>query len=102
LRTLQRRVKQWRARHGPDKEVFFAQEHQPGRLGASDFTHMTDLGVTIDGEPFAHLVYHFVLTYSNWEHVTLCFSESFESFCEGSRTRCGRSAACRPSIAAIG
>jgi hypothetical protein len=83
LRTLQRRVKQWRARRGPDKEVFFAQEHQPGRLGASDFTHMTDVGVTIDGQPFAHLVYHFVLTYSNWEHVTVCFSESFESFCDG-------------------
>ena len=83
LRTLQRRVKQWRATQGPDKEVFFAQQHVPGRLGASDFTHLTDLGVTINGEPFAHLVYHFVLTYSNWEHVTLCFSESFESFGEG-------------------
>jgi hypothetical protein len=83
LRTLQRRVKQWRATRGPDKEVFFAQQHEPGRLGASDFTHMTDLGVTISGEPLAHLVYHFVLTYSNWEHVTLCFSESFESFAEG-------------------
>ena len=83
LRTLQRRVKQWRATRGPDKEVFFAQQHVPGRLGASDFTHMTDLGVTINGEPFAHLVYHFVLTYSNWEHVTLCFSESFESFSDG-------------------
>jgi hypothetical protein len=83
LRTLQRRVKQWRATRGPDKEVFFAQQHLPGRLGASDFTHMTDLGVTINGEPFAHLVYHFVLTYSNWEHVSVCFSESFESFGEG-------------------
>ena len=83
LRTLQRRVKHWQATSGPDKEVFFAQQHEPGRLGASDFTHLTDLGVTINGEPFAHLVYHFVLTYSNWEHVTLCFSESFESFAEG-------------------
>jgi hypothetical protein len=83
LRTLQRRVKQWRATRGPDKEVFFAQRHVPGRLGASDFTHMTELGVTINGEPFAHLVYHFVLSYSNWEHVTVCFSESFESFAEG-------------------
>ena len=83
LRTLQRRVKQWLATRGPDKEVFFAQQHEPGRLGASDFTHMTDLGVTINSEPLAHLVYHFVLTYSNWEHVTLCFSESFESFSEG-------------------
>ena len=83
LRSLQRRVKQWRATRGPDKEVFFAQQHWPGRLGASDFTHVTNLGVTINGEPFAHLVYHFTLTYSNWEHVTLCFSESFESFCDG-------------------
>jgi len=83
LRSLQRRIKQWRATRGPDKEVFFAQHHLPGRLGASDFTHMTSLSVTINGEPFAHLVYHFVLTYSNWEHVTVCFSESFESFCDG-------------------
>jgi hypothetical protein len=83
LRTLQRRVKTWRATRGPDKEVFFAQEHAPGRLGASDFTRMNDLGVTIQGQPFEHLVYHFVLTHSNWEHVTLCFSESFESFCDG-------------------
>ena len=83
LRTLQRRVKQWLATQGPDKEVFFAQQHVPGRLGASDFTRMNDLGVTINGDAFPHLVYHFVLTYSNWEHVTLCFSESFESFGEG-------------------
>ena len=83
LRTLQRRVKHWKATRGPDKEVFFAQDHPPGRLGASDFTHLTELGVTINGQPFAHLVYHFVLTHSNWEHVTLCFSESFASFSEG-------------------
>jgi hypothetical protein len=83
LRTLQRHVKQWLAKHGPDKEVFFTQDHMPGRLGASDFTRMNDLGVTINGEPFAHLAYHFVLTYSNWEHITVCFSESFESFCDG-------------------
>jgi hypothetical protein len=83
LRTLQRRIKQWLATRGPDKEVFFAQEHLPGQLGASDFTHMTDLGVTIGGQLFEHLVYHFVLTSSNWEHATICFSESFESFSEG-------------------
>jgi len=83
LRTLQRRVKHWRATQGPDREVFFAQEHKPGQLGASDFTHLTSLNVTIAGVPFAHLVYHFVLTYSNWEHVSICFSESFESFSAG-------------------
>ena len=83
LRTLQRRVKVWRGTEGPSKEVFFAQRHQPGQLGASDFTHMSDLGVTIQGQSFAHLLYHFVLTYSNWETGTVCFSESFESLCTG-------------------
>jgi hypothetical protein len=83
LRTLQRRVKSWRATEGPAKEVFFAQQHPPGRLGASDFTHMEELGVTIQGQSFPHLIYHFVLTYSNWEAGTVCYSESFESLCEG-------------------
>jgi hypothetical protein len=83
VRTLQRRVKVWRATQGPAREVFFAQQHPPGRLGASDFTHMEELGVTIQGQSFAHLLYHFVLPYSNWETGTVCFSESFESLSEG-------------------
>jgi hypothetical protein len=83
LRTLQRHVKYWRATEGPGREVFFAQQHWPGRLSASDFTHMEELGVTIQGQRFAHLIYHFVLTYSNWESGTVCFSESFESLSEG-------------------
>jgi hypothetical protein len=83
LRTLQRRCREWRALEGPAKEVFFAQVHHPGRLCASDFTHCTELGVTINGLPFPHLIYHFVLTYSNWETGTICFSESFESLSEG-------------------
>lgn len=82
-RTLERRVRIWKATHGPAKEVFFAQVHEPGRLGASDFTHMEGLGVTIAGQPFDHLVYHFVRTHSNWEHVSVCFSESFASLSEG-------------------
>jgi len=83
LRTLQRRVKVWRATEGPAKEVFFAQRHHPGRLSASDFVHLTELGVTIQSQSFPHLLYHFVLTYSNWETGMICFSESFESLCEG-------------------
>ncbi len=62
LRTLQRRIKQWRAEYGPAKEVFFAQVHHPGRLAASDFTHCSDLGVTLAGSPSPHRVDHFVLT----------------------------------------
>lgn len=83
LRTLQRHLKRWRATEGPGREVFFAQCHVPGRLGQSDFTHMNELGVTIGGQSFPHMLYHFVLTYSNWEDVTLCYSESFESLSEG-------------------
>ena len=83
LRTLQRHIKRWRGESGPAKEVFFGQVHEPGRLGASDFTSMNELAVTIAGQRFDHLVYHFVLTYSNWETATICFSESFESLSEG-------------------
>jgi transcriptional regulator with XRE-family HTH domain len=83
LRTLQRHVALWRASSGPARAVIFEQIHQPGRLGQSDFTHMDDLGITIAGIPFPHLLYHFVLTYSNVEAVHLCFSESFEALAEG-------------------
>jgi Mu transposase, C-terminal domain len=83
LRTLQRRCRQWRSLEGSAKEVFFTQIHYPGRLCASDFSHCTDLGVTINGLPFDHMIYHFVLTYSNWETGTLCFSESLENLSEG-------------------
>ena len=83
LRTLQRRIKLWRVLEGPAQEVYFPQEHYPGELAQSDFTDMKSLGVTIQGLPFDHLVYHFVLTYSNWETITVCFSESFESLSEG-------------------
>jgi hypothetical protein len=83
LRTLQRKIKTWKAVEGPPKEVFFDQIHTPGELCASDFTCMNDLHITLAGRPFEHLVYHFVLTYSNWETGTVCFSESFESLSQG-------------------
>lgn len=83
LRTLQRRVKEWRHLEGPDQEIYFEQIHYPGDLCSSDFTHMDELGITINLEPFKHLIYHFTLTYSNWETGTVCFSESIESLGEG-------------------
>ena len=83
LRTLQRKVKHWRATEGPPQEVYFAQEHRPGELCESDFTHLTELGITIGGQPFEHMLYHFVLTHSNWETGTICFSESFAALNEG-------------------
>jgi len=83
LRTFQRRVKSWRALDGPPKEVYFPQRHYPGVLSESDFTSMNRLGVTINNEKFNHLFFHFVLTYSNWETGSICFSESYESLSEG-------------------
>ena len=83
LRTLQRRIKTWRALEGPAKEVFFPQDYKPGELCQSDFTWMNKIGITISGQRFNHLIYHFVLPYSNWETGTVCFSESFESLSEG-------------------
>jgi hypothetical protein len=83
VRTLRRRIKYWRATEGPPREVFFAQEHRPGELCQSDFTHCRELDVTINGQAFPHLIYHFVLTYSNWETGSICYSETFESLSEG-------------------
>ena len=83
LRTLQRKVRRWRALEGPAKEVFFDQEHHPGKLCQSDFTSMKALEVMIAGQVFDHMLYHFVLPFSNWETGTVCYSESFEALSGG-------------------
>jgi hypothetical protein len=64
LRTLQRRIALWRAQHGPDREVMFAQIHHPGQRAQSDFTDTTDLNITLAGQPFPHLLYH-----PGWQHL---------------------------------
>jgi hypothetical protein len=78
LRTLQRRVRRWRAQEAPagSKEVFFAQEHRPGEALQTDFTHCKELAVTICGEAFEHMLCHSCLPYSNWQSVSVCHSES--------------------------
>jgi transposase InsO family protein len=83
LRTFQRRVKQWRLHHGPDKEVFFPQDWEPGRAMQLDWTHATELGITIADTPYPHLLCHVVLPYSNWEWATRCQSESLLSLRHG-------------------
>jgi len=83
LRTFQRDIKQWRCQYGQSHEVYFPQIHYPGDLCESDFTHMGKVGITINGIPFKHMLYHFVLTYSNWEDAGICFSESLESLLNG-------------------
>lgn len=83
LRSFQRRVLQWRLKHGPDKEVFFAQEHQPGRVLQVDWTNANELAVTVRGAPMEHLLCHAVLPYSNWSWATRCQSESLLSLRHG-------------------
>lgn len=83
LRTFQRRVKQWRATEGPPKEVFFQQRHRPGEAMQTDFTWATELGITINGESFEHMLCHPVLPYSNWEWATVCRSESLNALKRG-------------------
>ncbi len=83
LRTFQRKVKIRRATKGPGKEVYFPQIHNPGEQCQSDFTGMNKLEITIQRQQFHHMIYHFVLTYSNWETGSICFSESMESLSEG-------------------
>jgi hypothetical protein len=83
-RTLERRIRQWRALEGPTQEVFFPQEHQPGVRGLSDFTDMSKLCVTIGGAPFGHRLYHFVLAFSRWEYANVVEGgESFEALAAG-------------------
>lgn len=83
-RTLERRVRHWRAMAGPSQEVFFPQQHEPGARGLSDFTDMAELRVTIADRPFAHRLYHFVLAFSRWEYAQLVEGgESFEALSMG-------------------
>ena len=83
LRTLQRRIKRWRAQEGPPKEVFFAKDHRPGEAAQVDFTSAKELKITLDGQPYDHLLCQFVLPYSNWQWATPCRSESIMSLRRG-------------------
>jgi transposase InsO family protein len=83
-RTLERRVRSWRALHGPEQEVIFRQVHEPGRMGLSDFTDMADLAVTVAGQPLEHRLYHFRLAYSGFEHAHVVLGgESYVALAEG-------------------
>jgi len=83
LRTLQRKMKQWKVIEGPEKEIYFPQEYKPGIQCQSDFTSMNSLMITINHIKFEHMLYHFVMPYSNWETGSICYSESFEALSDG-------------------
>jgi hypothetical protein len=83
-RTLERRMRTWRAVAGPEQDVIFRQVHEPGRLGLSDFTDTGGLGITIEGIPLDHRLYHFRLAFSGFEHAHVVLGgESFVALAEG-------------------
>jgi transposase InsO family protein len=83
-RTMERRIRGWRALHGADREVIFRQIHEPGRMGLSDFTDMADSAVTIAGARLDHRLYHFRLVYSGFEHGHVILGgESYVALAEG-------------------
>ena len=83
-RTLERRIRDWRALHGEEQEVIFRQNHEPGRMGLSDFTDMADLDVTVAGVPLDHRLYHFRLVWSGFEHAHVILGgESYVALAEG-------------------
>ncbi len=83
-RTLERRIRSWRAVHGEEQEVIFRQVHEPGRMGLSDFTAMGGILITIAGQPLDHRLYHFRLAYSGFEHAHVVLGgESYVALAEG-------------------
>ena len=83
VRSLQRRLKTWRAHYGANKPVIFRQDLKPGRQSQSDWTHMSSLNITLDGKAFPHLLFHFMLPYSQFETIMICESESFATLTKG-------------------
>lgn len=84
LRTLQRHVAHWRATEGPERDLIFRQTHPPGRQALSDFTHADTFTVTLAGHTFKHMLYHFWLAFSGWQHVrAIQGGESYTALTEG-------------------
>ena len=83
-RTLERRITTWRAEHGPEPDVMFRQEHEPGRMGLSDFTDTRELGITVAGLVLEPRLYHFRLAFSGFAHAHVVLGgESFVALAEG-------------------
>ena len=82
-RTMQRRMRDWRALNGPDQDVIFPQEHPPGREAAFDFTHASELGITIAGEAFDHLLFTLRASHGKWLYAELAYGETWEAMNKG-------------------
>ena len=83
LRTLQRHVREWRAAHGPERDVVLGQIHRAGEAAQVDFTWLTELGITVAGVVLAQMACVFTLPFSNWQWATVCGSESIAALKRG-------------------
>jgi hypothetical protein len=92
LRTLQRRIKKWRVKYGPEQDIIFRQKHTPGVMGISDYTWANELNITLNGNAFNHKLYHYRLVFSGWTYVEVILGgESFESLSSGLQNALWRS-----------
>jgi len=83
-RTLQRRVREWKALHGPDPEVIFPLSYEPGEIAFCDFTQLKGVEVTIAGQVFPHLLFHYRLAWCGWSYAQVVQGgESFVALSEG-------------------
>jgi len=83
-RTLQRRMRHWKALHGPSPEVMFPLAYQPGEIGFCDFTKVKRVEITLRGVPFPHLLFHYRLAWSGWGYGQVIHGgESFVALSEG-------------------
>ena len=69
--------------HGLDQEVYFPQEHPPGREAQIDFTRADSLGVTIGGRRYRHLLFQLVLSHSGWRYAEVVSGETFLALQQG-------------------
>lgn len=82
-RTLQRLIRKWHASNGSNNNVIFNQTIRAGKQSQSDYTSMNEVDIRIKGDRLEHLLFHFILPYSRWEFVSICYSESFNSLSKG-------------------
>jgi hypothetical protein len=56
----------------------FPLAYQPGEIGFCDFTKVKRVVITLRGEPFPHLLFHYRLAWSGWSYGQLIHGgESF-------------------------
>ena len=48
-----------------------------------DFTHCGEIGVTIGGESFGHLLFQSILSHSGWRYAEVIHGETFSALVSG-------------------